>query len=201
MKRRNSFLSTLSSAWSRGCMLGDSWCSSCKSMTSLSKDVGAFQTSPKRCCCIQVSLAHFVFTIVIWGEYFYFLHLQSIELGRIQYNCPQLTRVQHLYVLLSLAHFALIKFQAQADTVPEGAPRYWAKRLIPPLEFGSMHAILFQMFLIPLTMSRYSIANLSTSKLNNYLPLDKALRIHIYLGYTMVSIVFLATLVFFAFFG
>ena len=64
-----------------------------------------------------------------------------------------------------------------------------------------MHAILFQMFLIPLTMSRYSIANLSTSKLNNYLPLDKALRIHIYLGYTMVSIVFLATLVFFAFFG
>mmetsp|Transcript_41778 Transcript_41778/g.87688 ORF Transcript_41778/g.87688 Transcript_41778/m.87688 type:complete len:516 (-) Transcript_41778:72-1619(-) len=99
------------------------------------------------------------------------------------------------------AHFALIKFQQQADSVPEGAPRYWAKRIVPPLEFGSMHAILFQMALIPLTMSRYSIATLSKGKLNNYIPLNKALRIHIHLGYTMVSIVFFATIVFFVFFG
>ena len=99
------------------------------------------------------------------------------------------------------AHFALIKFQEQEGKVPEGAPRYWAKRIVPPLEFGSMHAILFQMALIPFTMSRYTIASLSTSKLNYYLPLNKALRVHIHLGYTMVSIVFLATIVFFTFFG
>lgn len=98
-------------------------------------------------------------------------------------------------------HFALIKFQEQEGKVPEEAPRYWAKRIVPPLEFGSMHAILFQMALIPFTMSRYTIASLSTSKLNKYLPLNKALRIHIHLGYTMVSIVFLATIVFFTFFG
>ena len=85
--------------------------------------------------------------------------------------------------------------------MPVGAPRYWAKRIIPPLEFGSMHAILFQMALIPLTMARYTIASMSGSKLNHYLPLNKALRVHIHLGYTMVSIVFLATLVFFTFFG
>eukprot|EP00985_Skeletonema_marinoi_P000624 scaffold224_cov108-Skeletonema_marinoi.AAC.22 len=99
------------------------------------------------------------------------------------------------------AHFALIKFQQQENAVPEGAPRYWAKRLVPPIEFGSMHAILFQMALIPFTMSRYTIATFSNSRLNKYLPLDKALRIHIHLGYTMVSIVFSATIVFFIFFG
>ena len=57
------------------------------------------------------------------------------------------------------------------------------------------------MALIPFTMSRYTIATFSNSSLNQYLPLDKALRIHIHLGYTMVSIVFSATIVFFIFFG
>ena len=94
-----------------------------------------------------------------------------------------------------------MKWQEQEDSVPDGAPRYWAKRIIPPLEFGSMHAILFQMALIPFTMARYTIASMSGGRVNYYLPLNKALRIHIHLGYTMVSIVFLATLVFFTFFG
>ena len=62
-------------------------------------------------------------------------------------------------------------------------------------------SVLFQMALIPFTMSRYTIATFSKSSLNKYLPLDKALRIHIHLGYTMVSIVFSATIVFFIFFG
>ena len=62
-------------------------------------------------------------------------------------------------------------------------------------------SVLFQMALIPFTMSRYTIATFSDSRLNKYLPLDKALRIHIHLGYTMVSIVFSATIVFFIFFG
>jgi len=61
--------------------------------------------------------------------------------------------------------------------------------------------VLFQMALIPLTMSRYTIAALSSSKLNYYLPLDKSLRIHIYLGYTMVSISFMALIIFFVFLG
>lgn len=57
------------------------------------------------------------------------------------------------------------------------------------------------MALIPLTMSRYTIAALSSSRLNYYLPLDKSLRIHIYLGYTMVSISFMALIIFFVFLG
>jgi len=50
-------------------------------------------------------------------------------------------------------------------------------------------------------MSRYTIAALSSSRLNYYLPLDKSLRIHIYLGYTMVSISFMALIIFFVFLG
>ena len=61
--------------------------------------------------------------------------------------------------------------------------------------------VLFQMALIPLTMSRYTIAALSSSRLNYYLPLDKSLRIHIYLGYTMVSISIMALIIFFVFLG
>ncbi|CAB9516820.1 oxidase homolog protein [Seminavis robusta] len=109
--------------------------------------------------------------------------------------------VHFMCTMIIWTHFALTKFQEQEDTVPEGAPRYWWKRLVPPLEFGSMHAILFQMALIPLTMSRYSISALSGSFVNRFIPLNRSVRIHIHLGYTMVGIVFLATVFFFAFFG
>ena len=95
----------------------------------------------------------------------------------------------------------MIKFEAQAAKVPEGANRYWWKRLAPPLEFGSMHAILFQLALIPLTMSRFSIASLTDTYLDKIFPLNRVLRMHIHLGYTMIIIVFFATIFFFAFFG
>ena len=95
----------------------------------------------------------------------------------------------------------MIRYGQQEGTVPDDASRYSAKRIVPPFLFGSKHAILFQMALIPLTMSRYTIASLSTSKLNYYLPLNKSLHIHIYLGYTMIALSFLALFVFFAFLG
>ena len=98
-------------------------------------------------------------------------------------------------------HFALIKFEEQADKVPEGAHRYWLKRLVPPIEFGSMHAILFQMALIPITMCRCSISALAESAVNKVIPLNRALAMHIHLGYTMIMIVFFATILFFIFFG
>ena len=50
-----------------------------------------------------------------------------------------------------------------------------------------MHAILFQMALLPLTMSRYSIAALSETVLNDFVPLNRAVRMHVHLGYVMVS--------------
>ena len=94
-------------------------------------------------------------------------------------------------------------------TVPEEANKYWLKRIAPPLEFGSMHAILFQLSLIPITMCRYTIATISTSNggcgagsfVERIIPLNRMLRIHIHLGYTMILIVCLATIFFFTFFG
>jgi Ferric reductase like transmembrane component len=103
--------------------------------------------------------------------------------------------------LVIWAHFAMIKFQQQKENVPETANQYMLKRIIPTIEFGSMHAILFQMSLIPLTMCRYSIASLSDSVLQTIVPLNRTLRMHIHLGYVMISIVFFATVVFFGFFG
>ena len=85
--------------------------------------------------------------------------------------------------------------------VPQGAPNFWWKRLAPPLEFGSMHAILFQMALLPLTMSRFTISSLSNSSVNQFLPMDKMLAMHIHLGWTMVLIILVATIFFFIFFG
>jgi ferredoxin-NADP reductase len=57
------------------------------------------------------------------------------------------------------------------------------------------------MALIPLTMSRFSISALSESVLDRFVPLNRALRMHIHLGYTMVGIVLLDTTFFFTFFG
>jgi predicted ferric reductase len=64
-----------------------------------------------------------------------------------------------------------------------------------------MHAILFQMALIPITMSRFSIAALGDTFLNRIVPLNRSLGMHIHLGYTMVLIIFIATAFFFFFFG
>ena len=98
-------------------------------------------------------------------------------------------------------HFGLIKWDEQKNSVPEGADFYWAKRLVPSVEFGSMHAILLQMALIPLTMSRLSIASLTDSIVDRFVPLNRMLRIHIHLGYVMVLVVFFSTVLFFIFFG
>jgi predicted ferric reductase len=64
-----------------------------------------------------------------------------------------------------------------------------------------MHAILFQMALLPITMCRYSIAALSESFIDKIVPLNRTLKMHIHLGYTLIIIVCLATAFFFAFFG
>lgn len=99
------------------------------------------------------------------------------------------------------SHFFLLKFDQKQALVPVGAPRYWWKRVVPPLEFASMHALLFQLALIPLTMTRYSIAGLSETIVNRFVPLNRAIRIHIHLGYTVAMLVVASTIVFVVFFG
>ena len=106
-----------------------------------------------------------------------------------------------LATMIVWQNFAIKKFTEQKGVVPEGANRYWWKVLAPSVEFGAMHAILFQLALLPLTMSRYTIAYLSQTALSRFFPFNRLLAIHYHLGYVLVSFVFLATVFFFAFFG
>ena len=65
-----------------------------------------------------------------------------------------------------------------------------------------MHAILFQMALLPLTMARQTVAALSNTYIGRkFVPLHKVVAMHVHLGYVMCSFVFAATIIFFAFFG
>ena len=57
------------------------------------------------------------------------------------------------------------------------------------------------MALLPLTMCRNGLSRLSNTRLRRVLPFNRVTAMHIHLGYTMVFIVFLSTLVFFLFFG
>jgi hypothetical protein len=141
----------------------------------------------------------------------FFVHLMTTmivicecSISRFRNRSPLLAIgpfISHLHLSTTAAHFGLKKFQLQEQSVPEGASHYWLRRIGPPLDFGLMHASLLQMALIPLTMSRFSIAALSQSVLDRFVPLNRALRMHIHLGYTMVGIVFLDTAFFFTFFG
>jgi predicted ferric reductase len=103
--------------------------------------------------------------------------------------------------LIIYQHFFYSKFRVQEAAIKEGANRYWEKRLIPPLEFGAMHAILFQMALLPLTMCRVSLARLAQTELERFVPFNRITAFHIHLGYTMITFVLVGTVVFFIFFG
>ena len=95
-------------------------------------------------------------------------------------------RAIHLLVTLVIwQHFFYMKFRQKEAGVPAGAPNYWLKRLIPPLEFGLMHAILFQMCIIPITMSKNLLAYLSTFLTT--VPFEHITQFHIHIGYTTTS--------------
>lgn len=107
-----------------------------------------------------------------------------------------------LATLIIWQHFFYVKYRVQEAKVPDGANLYWWKRLTPPIEFGAMHAILFQMALLPLTMARQTVAALSNTYIGRkFVPLHKVVAMHVHLGYVMCSFVFAATIIFFAFFG
>ena len=77
---------------------------------------------------------------------------------------------------LFIAHFGLLKFQSQSSTVPEAAPFYTWKIGVPTFEFGTMHAILYQLAILPLTMCRLLIANFSKTFVSKIIPFDEMTR-------------------------
>jgi hypothetical protein len=82
----------------------------------------------------------------------------------------------NVFFFCTIAHFSLSKFNSQDTKVPAAAPfRSW-KVGVPTFEFGTMHAILFQMALMPLTMCRLLIATLSKTFLAKYIPFSEMTR-------------------------
>lgn len=113
-----------------------------------------------------------------------------------------LTVIVHLTVtVLVWQHFFFKKYTSKLDTIPRAANRYWWKVLTPSFEFGVMHVILFQMALLPLTMSRYLVTQLSETWVKRYFPFGYLMEYHFIMGYIMVGTVFASTIIFFAFFG
>jgi predicted ferric reductase len=85
------------------------------------------------------------------------------------------------------------KYETLKQTISEDEPYYQVQRAVPPIVYGSKHAMLLQMAVIPLTMSRMSIAALCDSALAIYVPLTRAVRLHILYAYTMICLIVLAT--------
>jgi hypothetical protein len=83
----------------------------------------------------------------------------------------------------------------QKQTVNDDEAFYWVRLLSSSFIYGAKHVTLFEMALIPLTMSRWSIAALSHNRVVSlFLPLNQMTRIHIHLGYAVIFMVTLATL-------
>ncbi|EOD21158.1 hypothetical protein EMIHUDRAFT_469863 [Emiliania huxleyi CCMP1516] len=113
-----------------------------------------------------------------------------------------LFRALHLLLtIVAWQHFFQNKYYVQLANVPEGAPNYWLKRLMPPFEFGLMHAILFQLALLPLTMAKRLLALLSTEVLGSTFPFQHIMQFHIQVGYAFCILLIGATIGFFGFFG
>ena len=91
-------------------------------------------------------------------------------------------------MLVIWSHFTLTKLEEQKFKVEENTPLYWFDLLVPSLEYGAIHVILYVMAVIPLTMARYSIANLAESFVEWFIPLNQTLAIHEHLGYMMSGI-------------
>lgn len=93
------------------------------------------------------------------------------------------------------------KFNSQTSKVPVTAPRYSWKVGVPTFEFGTMHAILFQLGLLPLTMCRLIISKASNTFVNTIIPFNEMLKCHIAIGYMLVLMLFFTIVVFLMFFG
>ena len=94
------------------------------------------------------------------------------------------------------------KYNFQKSTVPEAASRYTWKIGVPTFEFGTMHAILFQLAVLPLTMCRLIISKASRlNVLSSVIPFNEMLKCHIAIGYTLVCMLFLTIIIFLLFFG
>jgi hypothetical protein len=88
-----------------------------------------------------------------------------------------------LHIVFTLAvwqHFFYNKYSEKLVAVPTVATNYHWKVLVPAIEFGLMHSILFQLALIPVTVSRSLLGWVATK--TSALPLEHIMTLHIHIG-------------------
>lgn len=103
--------------------------------------------------------------------------------------------VHTVATLLIVSHFFLIKWAETLEKTPLNAPFYWFERTIPAVEFGAMHSTLFQLALLPITMSRHLI---TATGIGNT---AAAHFVHLHLGYACTLTIIAGGLQLTAFFG
>lgn len=109
--------------------------------------------------------------------------------------------IHTLATLFVFLHHALLKEEQTASKVPQGAPRYWQKRLVPVFEFGAMHALLLQMAILPIVMCSNLLTALRRTPLGVLLPLASSTAFHQHLGAVMLFQLLGAFVVFLFHFG
>jgi len=117
---------------------------------------------------------------------------------------PQLVMFMMFHLMASLVvylHFFSRKWCDLEQVLPRKASNYWQKHTVPPLEFGAMHSLLYQMIMLPLCMCRNLLTYARGTCFNRYLPLDDIISVHKFLGYLMTGQVLVAFLLFVGHFG
>ena len=95
-------------------------------------------------------------------------------------------------ILLNCRRRFCVCFRQANVTITE--VNQYMNRWIPPIEFGMMHQLLFQMLLIPLTMSKRLLAIISThSSTRTLFPYEDIVGFHIFLGYWFCWLLFVRT--------
>jgi len=99
-------------------------------------------------------------------------------------------RTGHLVITeVIFFHNFYTKLMTRMADIPEGTPNYGWKVFAPPLMFGTKHAILFQLAVIPLTMARHLLTLLSGSPtVNRIIPFPHMTEFHMHLGYTFCAL-------------
>ena len=69
------------------------------------------------------------------------------------------------------------------------------QRIVPSLENGVFHVILFQLALIPLTTCRSTVASMAGCRLDQVVPLNQADEMHTFLGYFIAVLIMAAVIV------
>lgn len=69
------------------------------------------------------------------------------------------------------------------------------QRIVPSLENGVFHVILFQLALIPLTTCRSTVASMAGCRLDQVVPLNQADEMHTFLGYFITVLIMAAVIV------